>query len=66
MIISTNDGLGDVPKGFAYKWLGEKSQATQAEQRRTDRITKIAAIVAAVAAVLGVVITLLAWLYPRH
>jgi hypothetical protein len=58
--ILANDGLGDVTKGRAYKWLEEKArearrrnEAIHAEQRRTGTKTKMAAIVAAAGDGLG-------------
>jgi CHASE3 domain sensor protein len=71
LAILANDGLGDVTKGRAYKWLEEKARETkrrneaiQAEQNQIARTAKNAAIVAAVAAIIGIVVTLLAWLFP--
>jgi hypothetical protein len=65
--------------GAALTWLAEKDQlsrersdAAQASQARTALIAKQAAIVAAIAAIvanviaiIGIVITCLAWLWPR-
>jgi len=65
LAILADAGLG-VPIGVAYEWLQEKEreakrreEAARAEQRRIAIITLCAAIGAAL-------ISLGAWLFPRH
>ena len=72
MRIATTYEFGDDTQ-FAYRWLEEKDQearlrneALQAEERRVARTTKNVAIAAAVLAGLGLVISVLAWLFPHH
>ena len=69
MLIATTYEFGD-DTHLAYRWLEEKDQerdeAARAAQRRTDKTTEIFAIVAAAGTVLGIVIAILAWLFPRH
>lgn len=71
-VLSSDGVLGPDRRPAAIKWLDEKSreakrraEAAQVEQRQTNRTTEMAAIVAAVASVLGIVIAILAWLFPR-
>jgi Protein of unknown function (DUF742) len=73
-------GFNATNQKLAIKWLQGKAQeskrrneAAQAEQNRTARTAKTAAIVAAIAAtitiplaIISIVISALAWLYPRH
>jgi hypothetical protein len=73
-------GFNVANQKLAIDWLEKKAQesrrrneAAQAEQNRTARIAKNAAIVAAIAAtiavplaIISIVISTLAWFYPRH
>jgi hypothetical protein len=73
-------GFNVTNQRLAIKWLEGKAQeskrrneSAQAEQSRTARIAKNAAIVAAIAAMITIplaiianIISILAWMHPRH
>jgi hypothetical protein len=73
-------GFATANQRLAIKWLQEKahesnrrSESAHLEQNRTARIAKNAAIVAAIAAtitiplaIISIVISTLAWIYPRR
>jgi homoserine kinase len=73
-------GFATAHQRLAIKWLQEKaheskrrSESAHLEQYRTARTAKNAAIVAAIAAtiavplaIISIVISTIAWIYPRH
>lgn len=65
-LCSAAEGQMPEPSGSTYLFRQLRDKALQAEERRVARTTKNVAIAAAVLAGLGLVISVLAWLFPHH